>query len=76
MPEPFQSISLARTPVVCPLSMFPVVTTPPTVVTVTTAFGGVATPLVSVPGTASNIPLTLNTSDTPRDNSLWSYALP
>jgi len=56
--------------------MFPVVTTPPTVVTVTTAFGGVATPLVSVPGTASNIPLTLNTSDTPRDNSLWSYALP
>ncbi len=69
-----KSISFARTPDVCPLMILPVANVPDD--TFITALGGVATPLVSVPGTASNIPLTLNTSATPSDNSLWSYAVP
>ena len=45
--------------------------------TFNTTLGGVAVPFdCAVPGTASNIPLTLNTSETPNDISLWSYAVP
>ena len=69
-----KSISFARTPDVCPLTILPVANVPDD--TFITALGGVATPLVSVPGTASNIPLTLNTSETPSDISLWSNAVP
>ena len=56
--------------------MFPVLKEPVSGVTVIFAFGGVALPLVSVPGTASYIPLILNTSETPNDISSWSYAVP
>ena len=74
------SISFARTPVVCPFIMLPALNVPDD--TLNTAFGGVATSTLSevsvvvVPGTASNIPLILNISETPKLISSWSYAVP
>ena len=74
-PEVSKLISFARTPDVCPLITLPTANVPDD--TFNTAFGGVAVPFdCAVPGTASNIPLTLNTSETPNDISLLSYAVP